>query len=119
MAKIDAFDGSMTEEEYHELADMADTIFQKLKTHLMKTTEELIEETLGAFEVKNITKGDPKFSLGAYLNTLVAVAKEEERKRIIDEYGHYSPSDGSECEEYLSTALKEEALLSPKTNPND
>lgn len=46
-------------------------------------------------------------------------AKEEERKRIIDEYGHYSPSDGSECEEYLSTALKEEALLSPKTNPND
>ena len=31
MAKIDAFDGSMTEEEYHELADMADALFQKSK----------------------------------------------------------------------------------------
>jgi len=40
----------------------------------MKTTEELIEETLGAFEVKNITKGDPKFSLGAYLNIVSAIS---------------------------------------------
>lgn len=46
-----------------------------------KTTEELINETLRAFEVINITKGNPKFSLGAYLNALVVVAREEERKK--------------------------------------